>query len=195
MWLEIFEFMKIMIAVIFCSAAVKLVDDYLDRDIDINAGRNNWAESIGNGSMVYAMLLLVIAAGINASVSMPLFLASYIVGMFNDLKSIFPSRLNGFQESLLIMLLGILFFGWNLMFFAVLFILSLQLIDDCLDAHTDRITGQRNFAHHLGVIECVILGIMALLIACWINEQIFWPVFCGTIVFYVILLKYQGAKV
>lgn len=195
MWLEIFEFVKIMIAVIFCSAAVKLADDYLDKDLDINTGRNNWADFIGNGTMVYAMMLLVLAAGMNAAVSMPLFLASYIVGMFNDMKSIFPSHLNGFQESLLVMLLGIIFFGWNLMCFAVFFILALQLFDDCLDVHIDSITGQRNFAHRFGVTECVVLGIMSLLLACWINEQIFWPVFCGTIVFYIALLKYQGAKV
>lgn len=195
MWPEIFEFVKIMISVILCSTAVKLVDDCLDKDLDVCAGRRNIAEVIGNGTMVYAMLFLVIAAGVNAAVSMPLFLASYIVGMFNDLKSTFPSRLNGMQEAFLVMLLGVLFFGWNSMFFALFFILGIQLLDDCLDLRTDVLTGQRNFAHRLGVTECVILGIMAILIAGWINEQIFWPVFFGTAFFYVSLIKYQGARI
>ena len=195
MWPEIFEFVRTMIAVVLCSAAVKLVDDYLDKDLDFRAGRRNIADAMGNGTMVYAMLFLVIAAGMNTAVSMPLFLASYIVGMFNDLKSRFPSRLNGLQETFLVMLLGVLFFGFASMLFALLFVLGIQLLDDCLDLRSDVLTGQRNFAHRFGVTECVISGIMAILLAGWLNEQIFWPVFFGTAFFYVSLIKYQGARI
>lgn len=195
MWPEIFEFLRIMTAVVLCSGAVKLVDDYLDKEFDHCVGRKNWADYWGQGSLIYAMLFLVIAAGIHAAVSMSLFLASYIVGMFNDLKSVFPSRLKGWQESFFVMAVGILCFGWNLMFFAVFFIWGVQLFDDCLDVRTDCLAGQRNFACRFGTLECFLLGVMAFIFAGWINETVFWPVFSGTAFFYAVLLKFQGARV
>ncbi|MDF2569333.1 MAG: hypothetical protein K0R55_937, partial [Sporomusa sp.] len=63
MWQEIFNFLSTAAAVACCSAAVKLADDYLDREFDAIAGKTNWAEILGQGTMLYAMFLLALAAG------------------------------------------------------------------------------------------------------------------------------------
>lgn len=194
MWPAIYEFVQLALAVICSAAAVKLTDDFLDKDIDRHTGRPNWAEALGNGTMFYAMLLIVIAAGINAPVSLSLFLSSYIIGMFNDLKNFFPSKLTGLQESLLVFAIGSALFGWRLMIFSIFFILSIQLFDDCIDAQNDLLAGQRNLANRLGIAECLLLAIMNMLISWWLNEQIFMPVFCGAGIFYTTILWYQEAK-
>lgn len=183
------------LAVAICALAVKLTDDALDRESDLAGGRSNLAARLGPGTMVYAALCLAIAASINTPVSLSLFFASYIIGMFNDFRLIFPSRLRGWQESALVALLGLILFGWHLMAFALLFILAMQLIDDCVDMHADRLCGQRNLACRLGWPECLLAGLALLLAAWWLDEKLFYPVLAGTSVFYGFALRCQGVRI
>ena len=190
----IFELAGIAIPVILCSMAVKLVDDFLDRDLDTRAGCFNFAHTLGNGAIVYGMLFLALGASINASVAVPLFLASYCIGMFNDLKKTFTSGLSGLQESLLVFILGLLLWGWQRMLFSLFFIASVQLFDDYLDIYTDQLVGYRNLAHRLGKVECLLLSLLALCASWWVDEHMFLFVFLGTVVFYSALIFYQRGR-
>ena len=185
MWHEISSFISTALSVFFCAVAIKLSDEYLDRAIDELTGHKNWAHKLGNGTMLYAMLMLIIAAGLNATVSLPLFLSSYIIGMFHDLKQTFPSRLTGLQESCVVLLIGIAIFTWQMMLFALLYIFAIQLIDDCIDYKLDDMAGYRNFAHKLGVVESLLLAGLAIISAFAIDEASFAPVLSGTIVFFL----------
>jgi 4-hydroxybenzoate polyprenyltransferase len=175
-----------------CALAVKLTDDWLDRDRDQAVGRANWAAGIGAGTMVYAALFLALAAGVNAAVSLALFFASYVVGMFNDLGRLLPSRLSGWQESLLVLAAGAAVCGWRTMSFAVLFVAAVQLLDDCLDLAGDRLAGQRNFACRLGTAECLLVGITLMLASWWLYPALFSPVFAGVALVYCGALRIKG---
>lgn len=194
MWQEIFDFFSIAAAVVFCAAAVKLADDYLDREFDAIAGKANWADRLGRGTMLYAMFLLALAAGINTPLSLSLFLASYVIGMFNSMRTTLPSRLTGFQESLLALLAGMVLFGWNNMFFAFSFVLAVQLFDDCLDIHSDQIAGQRNLAKRFGGLECMVAGAICIVAAWGANEELFLPVVFGSTLVYLGSLGYERVR-
>ena len=194
MWPIIFELVSIVCAVILCSISVKLIDDFLDYEMDGPADCENFTAILGKGSLVYAMLTLALSASINASVSIPLFLASYSVGMFKDTKQTFPSHLSGLQESLAIFILGVLLWSWQSMIFSLLFIFSIQLFDDYLDIERDQSAGYRNLAHRLGKIECLLLSILTSLASWRIDEHLFFPVFGGTAIFYSILLYRQRRR-
>lgn len=194
MWQEIFNFLSIAAAVACCSAAVKLADDYLDREFDAIAGRTNWAEQLGQGTMLYAMFLLALAAGINAPLSLSLFLASYVIGMFNSMRTKLPSRLNGLQESLLALTAGIILFGWNYMLFAFTFVLAVQLFDDYLDVQSDQIAGQRNLAKRFGSLECLVMGVICIVAAWGANEELFLPVALGSMLVYLGALGYEQVR-
>jgi len=185
---EISEFLITAWSVVCCSVAVKLTDDYLDQDIDTAVHSINWAQRLGPGTMVYAMLFLALSASLNASVSLSLFFSCYVVGMFNDMSRVFPSKLTGYQESLLLFVLGVMIFGWQVMTFSFLFILSVQLIDDILDIHLDRLSGQRNLAHRFGTVECLLAAIIALLLSWYLLSDLFPSVFSGASAFYIIVL-------
>ena len=164
-----FEFLGITSAVIFCAIAIKLADDFLDRDID---GKfNNFTTVLGNGIMLYGMLAMAIAVSINASLSISLFLSSYIIGMFHDLKNPFPSHLNGLQESIIVFIIGMLFWGWQTMMFSIFFIGAVQLLDDYIDVHTDWLSGHRNWVNRFGKIECFLVFLLSLLMAWMIDER------------------------
>ena len=194
MSLAIFELTGIVMSVILCSIAVKLVDDFLDTALDTRAGCYNFSKTFGSGAIVYGILSLALAASINASVSIPLFLASYSIGMFNDFKKKFISGLSGLQESLLVFILGVLLWGWQCMLFSLFFIFSIQLFDDYLDIYIDQIAGYRNLAHRIGKVECLLLSILTLCIAWKINEHLFPAVFLGTAIFYSAIFYYQRGR-
>lgn len=189
---ETYEFIGTSFSVIFCAAGIKLADDFLDQEIDQT--KSNLATMLGKGSMLYAMLSMALAASLNAPVSISLFLSSYIIGMFHDLKHDFPSHLTGFQESILVLLFGVFFLGWQLMLFSFFFIASIQLLDDYIDDFEDRLAGHRNWSHRLGRIECFLLFLLTLLTAWFIDEQLFFSVFLGTGIFYSIILYYQRGR-
>lgn len=195
MWPEIFEFLSTVIAVVCCSAAVKLADDYLDQDYDAVVGKPNWARILEQGTMLYAMFLLALAAGINASLSLSLFFASYIIGMFGSMYERFPSRLTGFQESLLACIAGIILFGWSNMLFAVSFVLAVQLFDDYIDARSDQLAGQRNLANRFGRMECIIVCLACIMIAWRVNDYLFLPVFTGTAIIYLLSFRYERVRI
>jgi 1,4-dihydroxy-2-naphthoate octaprenyltransferase len=194
MYFAIFDFITSCMAVVFCAAAVKLADDFLDKEQDIRSGQYNWARPLGSSALFYAIICLIVAAGLNPEVSMPLFLASYIVGMFNDYQYIFPSRLTGLQESLIVFILGLCLFGLNSMLFSLSFILAIQLFDDCLDLHRDELAGCRNWAYRFGLTECSLLGTLCLLLAWYFNELTFFVVLCGTVLFYSVIYYQEVAK-
>lgn len=182
MWLVISEFTVTTLAVIFCGLAIKLTDDWIDQEQDGISGQKNWATIIGIGTMLYAMLLLIIAAAIRADISLPLFLASYVVGMFHDLTSRFPLGLSGWQESLIVLIISLIFFSHQQIIFSLLFVVAVQLFDDWYDFISDSRGGQRNFAVHFGRIECFLLATLCFFAACWMNEILFYPVLAGTII-------------
>jgi 1,4-dihydroxy-2-naphthoate octaprenyltransferase len=190
----IFDFITSGTSVVCCAAAVKLADDFLDKEMDIRSGQLNWAVPLGNGALFYAILCLIIAAGLNSQVSLPLFLASYIVGMFNDYQHIFPSNLTGFQESLLVFVVGLCLFGMQSMLFSLSFILAIQLFDDCLDIHRDKLAGYRNWAYRFGLTECCLLGALFIILAWYISEMIFFSVLSGAVFFYSIIYWQEVAK-
>lgn len=190
----IFELAGIVISVLLCSISVKLVDDFLDNDLDTRAGFYNFSKTLGSGAIVYGILSLALAASINASVSMPLFLASYIIGMFNDFKKTFISGLSGLQESLLVFILGVMLWGWQSMLFSTLFIFSIQLFDDYLDIYTDQLAGYRNLAHRIGKVECLLLAMLTLLTSWRLDEHLFPTIFLGTVIFYSAIFYYQRGR-
>ena len=190
----IYDFMINTIAVVCCAIAIKLTDDWLDREQDHLACRKNWSSILGTGTMVYAMLFLIIAAAINGTVSLPLFLASYVVGMFHDLTNRFPLGLSGWQESLIILGLSIILFGWNQTAFALLVVAAVQLCDDCYDLTSDCMAGQRNFAAQFGCVECLLAALLSFLGAWWLNRFLFETVSIGIIIGYLATSRKGLAK-
>lgn len=194
MWPETFEFITNMLAAACCAIAVKLADDYLDREYDAMIGKINWAEILDSGTMLYAMVFLALSAGINAPLSLSLFLGSYMVGMFSTLSAKYPSRLNGVQEALIAFAAGIILFGWHYMFFSLCFILAVQLFDDLIDAHNDTSTGQHNLSNRYGKTECALAGLLCTLTAIYLDEQLFISTLFGLVCIYILSFSFAKVK-
>lgn len=191
MWQEMFSAVVQTVSVILCAAAIKLTDDYLDKDIDICSGHRNWAEFLGSGAMVYAALFLAVSVALSRSLSLSLFFSCYIVGMFNGLKAIYPSSFNGIQEAAIVFVLGIVLTNWEYMMFSFSFSVGVQLIDDCIDFKVDKKAGSRNLAHRFGVLECLLGATLSFMGAVLAAETVFLPTLVGVSLVYAISLWWQ----
>ncbi len=140
------------------------------------------------------MKSLIRLPGINAPVGLSLFFGSYIIGMYNDFGALFPSRLKGWQESLIVLAIGSGLWGVKMMLFSLFIVLAVQLLDDFIDQREDRLAGQRNMAGKFGGYECLGLAVTAIITAGVINARLWPPVITGIVIAYGFLLIWSATK-
>lgn len=150
-------------SVVFAGVAIKLMDDYLDRDMDVLAGRRTVAAGIGAGTIAYALAALTVGMLLDPRTAGPLFLASYALGMGHEPGRRLPSGLAAWQESFLAVLAGCPLAGTRRMVGALLAMVVVQCVDDLMDLAGDRRRGHRSWAVRLGEVETGLLAAAALL--------------------------------
>lgn len=188
------ETVRIIGAAVLCSVAVKLLDDYLDRELDAVSGVHNWINRLGEGTVAYSLPLLAVSVALETAVGISLFLSSWAVGMYRSLPVRYPSRLRGWQEAALAVLAGAFFAGWRLMLCSLLIAAAVQLADDIIDRCSDRAAGLRNLAHRFGSIPCLLVG-TAFCFGAWLAAPpVFWPALGGVAAAYAAVSCQRGSN-
>ena len=155
-------FLKKFFSVLIIGFAIKIMDDYIDQDIDVIKNEPNLYIALEYGGLPYALLLLSLAAVMDLTAAISLFLSSFAVGMVGNLTVKMPSGLYGFFESIIVILLGIILFKSEML--SSLFIMAaIQLWDDFLDYENDNMS-KKNLAFLLGKVECLLLAIIFFLL-------------------------------
>src|SRR5690606_29875589 len=90
---------RLLAAVAAAGVAIKLMDDYLDQELDALLGRRTLAAAVGPGAVAYAMAALALAMLLDGPAAGSLFLAAYAVGMAHDPAGRLPTGLAGWQEA------------------------------------------------------------------------------------------------
>lgn len=142
-------------AVALAGVAVKLLDDYLDRE-DAEDAR---------ALPAYALLALSASVVLAPGLASSLFLAAYAVGMLKDLGRPFPARLTGWQEVALVVAAGLLLTGWREMLESLALMVAVQSGDDLLDWSLDRARGRTTLIGRIGLGECVFLCVFTAALA------------------------------
>ncbi|HHV62071.1 MAG TPA: hypothetical protein GXX51_05465 [Firmicutes bacterium] len=154
-------------AALLAGVAIKLVDDYIDREVDEISGRYSLAAVLEGALIPYALLCAALACALDSPLASSLIIGSYIVGMLHDLDEVFPSGFSARLESLLAGALGVIILGWKAILSSVILMLGVQLVDDIVDYLRGGITAGRNYARAFGCVEsgaaalaCIILGLI-----------------------------------
>lgn len=171
--------------------AIKLMDDFLDRQLDNMKDIWNSYVLLENSILPYSLLLLTIGLILNTRESSSLFMASYIIGMGYVYKSVLPSKLKIWQESLIVLIIGLYLLGFKEITSSILLIIFIQILDDFLDYNIDYKYKGNNLVYRFGVINTLFIEIFLLIISI-----LFYPVkikifllAAGTVYFFVKLLK------
>lgn len=145
-----------LLGIVLAGLTIKLMDDWLDVEFDQCIGRQTLSLRLGRACLPYCLALLGFAIALAPQVALPLFLASYAIGMGHELREKMPTRLPGWVESIVAVGLALLTAGWQVAAWAVCVMAMIQLLDDLMDLHNDRRSGQNNWANRFGYVEATL---------------------------------------
>lgn len=164
----IFEILKQVFCIFLTGIVIKLMDDYVDQDIDKLSGQNNIFNLDEIRIMPYILLIFSLACYIDLKTATSLFFASYSLGMMESLDAKMLTSIYSYQESVLIIILGILMFGLHEMLSSLCIVAFIDLTDDYIDCKMDK-NYKKNWVFILGKVEVLILSIIFLLFALYTN--------------------------
>ncbi|NLP18130.1 MAG: hypothetical protein GX376_03430 [Firmicutes bacterium] len=163
------EFCMQVIAIFLVGVVIKLIDDYLDEmdeSYKPNDHRNAClAKRLGRGIAPYGLLLFATAVSLDAGSASTLFFAAYVVGMVKDPDLVLPTYLSAWGESLIVITIGMLLWGYPEMLSSTVIMAAVQLIDDYKDQELDKRENRNNLVQQWGKIEVLLLIILTILIS------------------------------
>lgn len=160
---------RVVISIWITGFVIKLMDDYLDQDYDAEMGYYSLARKLDKSILPYAILAFAIACYFMPQIAISYFIAAYAVGMSEEMDRLFPSRLNGYQETLIVLIAGFLGIGFHQFAVSLLVILAIQAVDDIIDYHDEKERSNRNWAVRWGKHPVQIFAIISVLLAFWLE--------------------------
>jgi len=154
------NFIGNLISIYFVGFIIKLMDDIIDED---------YPEYLYKALLPYILIFLLISTIVNYKNTVGLFMAGYIVGMYTDINDKLLSGLKGYQESILVSILGLSILGWSAFNFYLSVIMAIHLIDDLIDIESDRKFGYSNLAVKYGKMEVFLLSLIFLILSFMLN--------------------------
>lgn len=158
-----------LLCMLFVGAVVKLLDDSLDADFDKFRGKRTLAARLGRAVFPYGTVLVLFAAYLDVSLTVALFLGSYVVGMFVQWREVLPTRVPAYVEIVVAMAVSVLLTGWQMAFWGISMMAVVDWLDDLVDYAGDKTSGQVNLALQIGVVETLFLVMLALCTAVLLN--------------------------
>src|SRR5690554_1297255 len=139
--------------VFLIGIVIKIMDDYLDRDIDRFKEQWNITLIINRGILPYSLVLLIFSLYLNFPEGVSIFAASYLVGMINDLNEKLPTKLYAWQEGIFLIILTTYMSSLKDSISALLIVSSIQIIDDFIDMKKDKYIDNSNIVNKIGKIN------------------------------------------
>lgn len=175
-------------SIFLTGIVIKIMDDYLDLNIDKLMGEKNMFIKLESGWVPYLLLIFAGACILDSTTAISLFLSSFSLGMMGNLTAKMPSGLYGHQESILVILMGLFFLGKSNMLSSLFIVATIQLWDDFLDYNKD-VTYKKNLAFVLGRGECLLISMIFFLAAIYIDwMKAVLSLICMHIIVYIIYL-------
>lgn len=173
---------------------IKMMDDFLDQEIDILQGDLNLTSILKKGILPYSLVIMIFALHLNFIESVSYFSASYLLGMASTAGDKLPSRLKGWQEGLILITIAIYLTDLREIITSIILILILQLIDDYIDYKKEIYIKKDNLINKLGYINVLIIFIVLFISVinfCLIKTIYFSLASCIIYLSLWILKKYQ----
>lgn len=152
MWQNACSNLLAVTSALLTGIAIKTMDDILDEEYDCVLKQPNLAQRFGRGIAVYGMLCLVIAAYLDRALALSLFCAAYVVGMGFSRDALYPTRLSGLVEGVLVSVLSVYFVGIPMTAVAFCLMTAVQLCDNWLDE------GRHSLLPLIAVSLCLAVG-------------------------------------
>lgn len=166
MWLEIFDptWWRWLGALGAIGLAIKLTDDFLDIQEDRVLGKVNMASRLGPSVLPYSLVAALLSASLAPKLAFAYYIAAYGIGMVKDPQQVFLSKLQGWQEICLTLVISLIAVGWVQTLVAWAMMLVVQLVDDLLDFQKEPTA--RNLAIRYGRAQVTLVMVLLVLVSC-----------------------------
>ncbi|HHU69714.1 MAG TPA: hypothetical protein GXZ31_05355 [Thermoanaerobacterales bacterium] len=185
MLLEIFDItlLKNIVSIFLVGFIIKIMDDIIDE---------NHPEHLYKAALPYVILIFIISTIIEYKTTTGLFMASYIVGMYSDINDTLLTGLKGYQEAVIVAILGVIFLGRATFIFCLTVIIAVQLIDDVFDIELDKRLGHQNLAIKYGKVEIFILSLIFCILSLMLDPIKGLIVLCAVPIINILFNKLKG---
>lgn len=191
--MSIQELLLQLLGILFVGGAIKLLDDYLDQELDQLLEKKTLAMRLQTSALPYALILLSLASLFIKEMAISLFVASYILGMHTELRKRQPSGLNGFQESFILSLTLLFTIQPKEVITSFSIIFIIQLLDDTMDYYAEPFPGRNNLVKRLGKLKSSILLLILLPSALYFDlMKSLMALLAFPIIIYLMERRYKG---
>lgn len=174
------------------ALVIKMMDDYIDKEIDELKGQWNLSLVLNKAILPYSLVLIIFSLYCNFTEAFSIFAASYFLGMSSELKESLPSGLKAWMEGVLLLLVATYMSSVHEILAALLIVSSIQLIDDFLDLKKDAYVDSRNIVNKLGKFNSALITIVLILLS--LNYYLVKSLYYYTALLFLYILLYLGEK-
>ncbi|HHY47181.1 MAG TPA: hypothetical protein GX506_07805 [Firmicutes bacterium] len=188
-----FDWLRSLAATLLAGFAIKLMDDYLDHDMDRIWQKPSLYELLGDAILPYAIIATSLGCALSVQVACPLVLGAYVAGMARESGARYPSGLTAACEAALVSAAAFFLFGARATLSSVALMFSLQLADDLVDYSKEHGGNRKNFVNLLGKGETLLLAICLFLLGLILDRsRAFLVLMCAPVV--MLAAFYVGSR-
>ncbi len=173
----------------FIGLVIKMMDDFLDQDIDRLCEVWNITFILGRGILPYTLVLMSVALYYNFDEAIGFFTASYLMGMAYERNNKLPTRILAWQEGLIIFIIGIFMTSVSNSLGCLLLIILLQFIDDLIDYRNDEYLKKENYVSILGKVNVLLaISIIFMLVLLYFPIKLLYFAMAVFLIYLIIYL-------
>ncbi len=151
--------------ILLMGLVIKIMDDFFDKEIDKESNQWNIHFLLGRSILPYSLLITIISLYFNFTEAAAIFATSYIIGMLHSYRGILPTKLYGWQEGIIILLIFIYILSLEEILSAILMIVIIQIIDDIIDYKIEKFINYNNIINKIGIFNSILLTLILLFIS------------------------------
>ncbi len=151
--------------ILLMGIVIKVMDDYFDKEIDKESKQWNINILLGRSILPYSLLIAIISLYLNFTEAAAVFAASYTIGMLHTYRGILPTKIYGWQEGFVILLIFSYILSFREIIVTIIIVGIIQLIDDMLDYKKEKFINQNNIINKIGIFNTILSTFILLFIA------------------------------
>jgi len=177
--------------ILLMGIVIKIMDDFFDKEIDKESNQWNINILLGRSILPYSLLITIISLYLNFTEAASIFATSYTIGMLHSYRGILPTKIYGWQEGFIILLIFTYILSLREILLTIIIVGIIQLIDDMIDYKKEKFINHNNIINKIGFFNTIIVTLILLFISLSFSPIKFIYFSTATLLVYLIFILIQ----
>lgn len=153
------------LGILLMGIVIKTMDDFFDKEIDKESKQWNIHILLGRSILPYSLLIAIISLYLNFAEAAAIFATSYTIGMLHTYRGILPTKLYGWQEGIIILIIFTYILSLREILVTLVIVGIIQLIDDIIDYKKEKFINYNNIINKIGVFNTILIILILLFVS------------------------------